>query len=51
VDWQINFYSYALHGFTNPANKNSAGKSVGYNEKADKRSWEAMKIFFDEIFK
>ncbi len=51
VDWQMNIYSYALHGFTNPANKQSTSKSVGYNEKADKRSWEAMKIFFDEIFK
>lgn len=51
VDWQLNIYCDAVHGFTNPANGNDATKGVAYNEKADKRSWEAMKIFFDEIFK
>ena len=24
---------------------------LGYNERADKRSWEAMKLFFAEIFR
>lgn len=50
VDWQLNIYSGAVHGFTNPANKGN-NKNVAYHERADKRSWEAMKIFFDEIFK
>jgi len=50
VDWQLNIYSGAVHGFTNPANKGN-NKNVAYHEKADKRSWEAMKVFFDEIFK
>jgi dienelactone hydrolase len=27
------------------------GAGAAYNEKADKRSWQAMKDFFDEIFK
>jgi len=25
-------------------------RGVGYNEKADKRSWKAMRAFFKEIF-
>lgn len=50
VDWQMNVYSGAVHSFTQPmaGNDNSAG--AAYNEKADKRSWTAMKAFFDELF-
>ena len=51
ADWQFNVYSKAVHGFTNPNNKNSSMKGVAYNEEADKRSWEAMRQFFSEIFK
>jgi dienelactone hydrolase len=51
ADWQFNVYSKAVHGFTNPNNKNSSMKGVAYNEEADKRSWQAMKQFFAEIFK
>ncbi len=50
VDWQMNIYGGAVHSFTNPASGNDPSKGVAYNEKADKRSWEAMKIFFSEIF-
>jgi dienelactone hydrolase len=51
VDYQ--FISYGpgvVHGFTNPANKNPALKGVGYDENADRRSWRAMQVFFDEVF-
>jgi dienelactone hydrolase len=51
VDWQLNIYSGAVHGFTNPDNGSDNSKGVAYNEKADKRSWEAMKLFFGEIFR
>jgi dienelactone hydrolase len=51
VDWQMNIYSGAVHGFTNPDNGTDNSKGAAYNEKADKRSWEAMKTFFAEIFK
>jgi len=51
VDWQMNIYGGAQHGFTNPDADKYGIKGVAYNEKADKRSWEAMKIFFKEIFK
>jgi len=51
VDYQIFIYGGAVHSFTNPNSGNDPSKGAAYNEKADKRSWEAMKIFFDEIFK
>lgn len=43
VDWQLNVYSGAAHNFTNP-------NSPAYNRQVDKRSFEAMKAFFKEIF-
>jgi dienelactone hydrolase len=51
VDWQLNIYGGAVHGFTNPDNGNDNSKGAAYNEKADRRSWEAMKVFFGEIFR
>jgi dienelactone hydrolase len=51
IDWQVVSYGGAVHSFTNPASGNDPSKGVAYNEKADKRSWEAMKTFFSEIFK
>jgi dienelactone hydrolase len=51
VDWQMNIYGGAVHSFTNPESGNDPSHGVAYNEKADRRSWEAMKLFFDEIFK
>ncbi|MGD0337630.1 MAG: dienelactone hydrolase family protein [Bacteroidota bacterium] len=50
VDWQLVSYGGAVHSFTNPASGNDPAKGVAYNEKADKRSWDAMKTFFSEIF-
>jgi len=50
VDWFLVAYGGAVHGFTNPDNKNSPMKGVAYDEKADRRSWQAMRDFFDEIF-
>ncbi len=51
VDWQMILYSGAVHAFTNPAAGNDNSKGAAYNARADKRSWEAMKDFFQEIFK
>ena len=50
VDWQITFYGGAVHSFTQP-DPGFANPGARYNEKADKRSWQAMKDFFAEIFK
>ena len=51
VDWQFISYSNAVHSFTNKAAGGDNSKGAAYNEKADRRSWEAMKAFFAEIFK
>ena len=51
VDWQMVSYGGAVHSFTNPEAGNDPSRGAAYNEKADNRSWEAMKTFFGEIFK
>jgi dienelactone hydrolase len=50
VDWEMIEYGGAVHGFTNPANGTDPSKGVAYNAEADRRSWRAMRDFFDEIF-
>jgi dienelactone hydrolase len=50
VDWQIIHYGGAVHSFTNPDAGNDPSKGVAYNEKADRRSWEAMATFLEELF-
>jgi dienelactone hydrolase len=51
VDWQAVIYGGAVHSFTNPASGDDPSKGVAYNEKADRRSWKAMKDFFGEVLK
>jgi len=51
VDWQMTFYSGAVHSFTRPDAGTDNSRGVAYNAKADLRSWEAMKQFFTEIFR
>ena len=50
VDWQLVFYGGAVHAFTQPLAGNDNSKGAAYNERADQRSWRAMKDFFSEIF-
>jgi dienelactone hydrolase len=50
VDWQLVAYGNAVHSFTNPAAGTDNSKGAAYNEKADRRSWQAMKDFFGEVF-
>lgn len=50
ADWQVVAYGGAVHAFTQKMAGNDNSKGAAYNEKADKRSWEAMKAFFAEIF-
>lgn len=49
VDWRLIKYGGAVHSFTQP-NPGFVNPGAQYNEKADKRSWEDMKLFFGEIF-
>lgn len=51
ADWQVFSYGGAVHSFTNWETPYKPGTPMGYNESADKRSWVAMKSFFDEVFK
>lgn len=51
VDWQLIKYGGAVHAFTNPDAGNDNSKGAAYNANADRRSWEAMKQFFAEIFR
>ncbi|HSM93030.1 MAG TPA: dienelactone hydrolase family protein [Anaeromyxobacteraceae bacterium] len=51
VDWQLVKYSGAVHGFTNPDNGADTSKGAAYDADADRRSWIAMKDFFDELFR
>jgi dienelactone hydrolase len=51
VDWQFVSYGNAVHSFTSIAAGSDNSKGTAYNEKADRRSWQAMKGFFAEIFK
>jgi len=50
ADWSLTVYGGAVHSFTNPASGNDPSKGAAYNASADRRSWEAMKAFFAEIF-
>jgi dienelactone hydrolase len=51
VDWQFVSYGGAVHSFTNPGSGNDNSKGAAYDERADRRSWQAMKSFFKETLK
>ena len=50
VDWQLIMYGHAVHSFTNPGAGDDPSMGSAYNADADRRSWEAMNLFFEEIF-
>lgn len=50
ADWQLVLYSQTVHSFTDKGAGNDPSKGSAYNEMSDKRSWLAMRNFFDEIF-
>ena len=51
VDWQFISYGGAVHRFSNPAAGNDPSTGLAYDERTDRRSWEAMKTFFAETLK
>ena len=51
VDWQLVQYGGAVHSYTNPDSGSDNSKGAAYNAAADRRSWEAMRTFFAEVFK
>ena len=50
ADWYMTSYGGAVHAFTNPASGNDPSRGAAYNAAADRRSWQAMKDFFAQIF-
>lgn len=49
ADWQVHAYGNTMHAFTNPA-ANDPGMGTVYNANADRRSWQALTNFLDELF-
>jgi len=50
ADYQLIMYADAVHAFTQPAAGNDPSRGAAYNANADRRSWQHMQLFFDEIF-
>jgi dienelactone hydrolase len=50
VDWHFHSYAGVLHGFTNPEADNAGTPALGYNEAADRHSWQAMLKLFGQVF-
>jgi dienelactone hydrolase len=50
VDWQFTYYGNAAHSFTEPAADQRKVPGLAYDEKADARSWAAMRTLLDEAF-
>ena len=48
ADWQIHVYGNTMHAFTNPE-ANMAEMGMMYNANADRRSWQTLKNFLEEI--
>ncbi|CAA0121532.1 Uncharacterised protein [Halioglobus japonicus] len=48
VDWQLHAYSHTVHAFTRPGANNPDFGTV-YNAAADRRSWQSMLNFFNEV--
>jgi len=50
ADWQVHSYGGAVHSFTNPDADKLGNPALAYHPAADKRSWAAMLLLFDEVF-
>jgi dienelactone hydrolase len=49
ADWQVHAYGQTMHAFTNPAANNPDFGTV-YSEVAEKRSYQTLVNFLNEIF-
>ncbi|MEO5776148.1 MAG: dienelactone hydrolase family protein [Flavobacterium sp.] len=49
TDWQMTYYANAVHSFTDKNAGNDNSKGAAYNEKAEKRSWQALLDFLKEV--
>lgn len=48
ADWQIHVYGNTMHAFTNPQ-ANDPGFGAVYNVDADRRSWQSLLNFLEEV--
>jgi len=49
ADWQLHAYGTSYHAFTNPA-ANDVANGMQYDPVADRRSWDSMQLFLNEVF-
>jgi dienelactone hydrolase len=49
VNWQVHSYGHTMHAYTNPE-ANDPGFGTVYQPDADRRSWQSMVNFLEEIF-
>jgi dienelactone hydrolase len=49
-NWELIHYGKTLHAFTSWGADGVANPAAKYDEQADRRSWQRMREFFDEIF-
>lgn len=50
IDWQLIVYGGTRHSFTNPDADKHGMEALAYNASADRRSWQHMTFFFNELF-
>ena len=50
IDWQLIVFGNTRHGFTNPDAGKYGMAALAYSPSSDRRSWQYMKYFFQEIF-
>ncbi|MGH8318366.1 MAG: dienelactone hydrolase family protein [Steroidobacteraceae bacterium] len=50
ADWQLHAYGNTVHAFTNPHANDRAG-GMAYDEAADRRAWQALLQFLDEVLR
>lgn len=49
ADWQMIYYANAVHAFTDETLGSDNSKGAAYNALADKRSWQHMMVFLQEV--
>jgi dienelactone hydrolase len=50
VDWQFTYYGNTAHSFTDPEADQRQAPGFAYSQRAEERSWHAMRYLFDEAF-
>lgn len=51
VDWQLVAYGGAVHAFSDPGAGSDPARGAAYDERADRRSWQALQSFLDEVLR